>query len=775
MFDENISYHLYRYYLPDKTELLFSNADEEVAAAKIDQALNNNTQIHHVLRLNDQPVGELIVSQTHAPIAQETTSNPAILSYIIAGAALMCLILLALPFNAFINTRTRESSNLLASQLANITAAGDYSKSVDERLDIGLEIVAKNINQLLNKIKAANDSNNAAQHDLKTLQSNLENEVQNRTMELERATSRAEQASEAKTTFLATMSHEIRTPMNGVIGTIDLLRQAELNGAQHRLSTIIRESAFSLLGILDDILDFSKIEAGKLNIDPTPFSVSDTVEEVARVLSSIAKKRQLELELAIAPYIPVNLIGDTVRVRQVLYNLCSNAIKFTSTDENRRGHVRISVEVAQNTADHFTLRFAVTDNGKGMSQKQLGEIFTPFIQAEGAITREYGGTGLGLSICKSLTELMLGSITVSSDIGIGSEFIVELPFSTENAIKYAHKNPLKNHRVVIVTNDEERRNLLMRYLSFMGAKKIVVQNATQAQAHQDNKEVIWVLDGIDEIDEVNALLRQLLYTLEDNQQQAIVLSTLNEAGINHKNIFYLNASPLCKSNFMMSLLVAAGLHTPKEIKLVRSLNNFLSVEQARKENKLVLLVEDNLLNQQVLTDQLHLLGYGVEVAENGEQGLQMWKNGHYPLILTDLHMPKMSGYDMVEKIRDQAALLDVDAINAQPYVIAITANALKGEKEHCLNAGINNFITKPVELNKLEEKLDKWSNKDATTPPAFQSIKAKAPINLEVLATYIQGDEAKQIRFFKMYLEQSNDLTKEINTGVIASDNQKNY
>ena len=136
-------------------------------------------------------------------------------------------------------------------------------------------------------------------------------------------------------------------------------------------------------------------------------------------------------------------------------------------------------------------------------------------------------------------------------------------------------------------------------------------------------------------------------------------------------------------------------------------------------------------------------------------------------------MPKMSGYDMIEKIRDQAALLDVDAINAQPYVIAITANALKGEKENCLNAGINDFITKPVELNKLEEKLDKWSNKDATTPPAFQSVKAKTPINLEVLATYIQGDEAKQIRFFKMYLEQSNDLTKEINTGVIASDNQK--
>lgn len=153
--------------------------------------------------------------------------------------------------------------------------------------------------------------------------------------------------------------------MNGVIGTIDLLRQTELDGAQHRLSTIIRESAFSLLSILDDILDFSKIEAGKLNIDPTPFSVTDTIEEVARVLSSVAKKRELDLELSIAPDIPTNLTGDSVRVRQVLYNLCSNAIKFTSTDEKTQGHVKISVEVAHNTADHFTLRFCVTDNVKG--------------------------------------------------------------------------------------------------------------------------------------------------------------------------------------------------------------------------------------------------------------------------------------------------------------------------------------------------------------------------------------------------------------------------
>lgn len=762
-------YYLYRYTPTAPAQLVFASNKPAIEAIKLDQYLAEQGVIHHQLNLNDQPVGELIIKQkTNA--AALLPQHSIVLAIAFAGFAAVSLLLLALFFIAYLNARIRKSSDTLAHELENITKSNTYNTHVNEQLDIGLGVVAKNINQLLLQVQNAISNNDIAQQDLQNLQSSLETEVQNRTLALEKASQRAEQASEAKTTFLATMSHEIRTPMNGVIGTIDLLRQTELNGAQHRLSTIIRESAFSLLGILDDILDFSKIEAGKLHIDTIPFSISDTIEEVARVLSSVAKKRQLELELAIAPDIPINLIGDTVRVRQVLYNLCSNAIKFTSSNDDRLGYVRISVEVAQNTTDHFTLRFTVSDNGKGMNQAQLREIFNPFIQAEGSITREYGGTGLGLSICKSLTELMLGSINVTSNVGIGSDFVVELPFSTENSIKYAHKNTLKDHRVVLVTEHPTRKHTLNRYLSFMGAKTITVQTVEEVEQHQDTHGIIWVLDGVDAMDNINYLLRRLLYTLEDNNQQVVVLSKLDETAINHQNIFYLNAAPLCKSNFMMSLLVAAGLHTPKQVKPVKTLNNYLSVEQARDENKLVLLVEDNILNQQVLTDQLHLLGFGVEVAENGEEGLKMWQSGHYPLILTDLHMPKMSGYDMVEKIRDEAAKLE--DINAQPYIIAVTANALKGEKERCLNAGINDFITKPVELNTLEATLNRWGDISKQGPIAAKPTKPATPINLEMLAKYINNDEAKQLRFFKMYLEQSHTLTKEINTGVMTADKE---
>ena len=198
------------------------------------------------------------------------------------------------------------------------------------------------------------------------------------------------------------------------------------------------------------------------------------------------------------------------------------------------------------------------------------------------------------------------------------------------------------------------------------------------------------------------------------------------------------------------------------IKKTKTLNNYLNVEQARDANKLILLVEDNLLNQQVLTDQLHILGYGVEVANNGEEGLDMWRQNNYSLILTDLHMPKMSGYDMVEKIRDDAELLD--SIDAQPYIIAVTANALKGEKERCLAVGINDFITKPIELNALEDTLKRWYDKHNKDQTVVIHQKPAMPINMDAVSTYVNGDEAKQLRFFKMFLEQSQSLIKSINS-----------
>ncbi|MCF6437632.1 hybrid sensor histidine kinase/response regulator [Pseudoalteromonas sp. MMG022] len=778
---DDIQYYLYSHTGASKPEIIYqSSSDVPSTLSTVDTRHDNNTVVtHQPLHLDGQLVGELI-------LRYQSTSSSSLIWLGYAGFILAALVALLM---AWLSSR-RVASELvkhnqqLQEELQSIINSQDYHAHISSQLGFGLNHIAGLINQLLNQIQSVIESDQEVHKELKQLQTSLETEVQARTLALEKATLNAERASEAKTTFLATMSHEIRTPMNGVIGTIDLLRQTELDGAQHRLSTIIRDSAFSLLGILDDILDFSKIEAGKLQIDSRTFSVTETVEEVARVLSSVAKKRKLDLQLSIAPDIPNNLVGDTVRVRQVLYNLCSNAIKFTTTDEDKQGFVRISAEVAQNTSEHYTLRFTVSDNGKGMDQKQLREIFNPFIQAEGSITREFGGTGLGLSICKSLIELMLGSIHVSSDIGMGSEFIVELPFSTDGQVQHVNKSVLNQKEVVMITDNRDRQKILQRYLSFMGAKTTTHNSFDDADDFQHKQSIIWVLDGLENMADVNDQIRSLLYSLENNNQQVIVLSTMDEAAINHKNIFYLNASPLCKTSFMTAVLVAAGLHQPKQLKPTRTLNNYLSVEQAKQQNRLVLLVEDNILNQQVLVDQLHLLGYGVEVAENGEQGLEVWKSGTYPIILTDLHMPRMSGYDMVKEIRDLAE--KSDDINAQPYIIAVTANALKGERERCLSAGMNDYITKPVELNVLEATLQKYLDSVASKKPHPEAATEQAqateqtndlqpstnscPINLETLSKYVNYDEAKQRRFFRMYLEQSSQLTREIYGAVISMD-----
>ncbi|KZW98739.1 histidine kinase [Pseudoalteromonas luteoviolacea] len=847
-----------------KPSLVFQTDEFPVAPIKQRTKLtvNDQTIVHQPLTLDNMPVGELILVYTAPQIAAPDDN---LLSYVLALIALLLTVAFALFLKKQVVGKLAKELKLLNSELEHLVAQKDYEVHITENLSFGLSQTSIGINTLINQIRDIIKGNQAAQNELRQLQTSLETEVQARTLALEKATLNAERASEAKTTFLATMSHEIRTPMNGVIGTIDLLRQTELDGAQHRLTTIIRDSAFSLLGILDDILDFSKIEAGKLQIDSSAFSVSETIEEVARVLSSVAKKRKLDLQLAVAPDIPSNLVGDSVRVRQVLYNLCSNAIKFTTTDESKQGFVKISVEVAQNTSEHYTLRFKVTDNGKGMTQAQLREIFNPFIQAEGSITREYGGTGLGLSICKSLVELMLGSINVQSDIGMGSEFVVELPFSISGKVEYANKGVLEGRKVVTFTHSPNRRAILARYLSFMGANSIVVHDASEMGEHQYEQGVVWVLDGLDGMEKVNQQLRDLLYSLEHNDQQVIVLSTMDESALNHGHIFYLNAAPLCKTSFMTAVLVAVGLHKPKQLKPSRSMNSYLNTEDAKAENKLVLLVEDNVLNQQVLTDQLHLLGYGVEVAENGEEGLKMWQKGHYAVVLTDLHMPKMSGYDMVTKIRDIAE--QASDINAQPYIIAITANALKGERDRCLASGMNDYITKPVELNVLEATLDKWQsatgtqvgkpadsqpsptstltentsathtipepqvetsfspdsvysearqmteepasiepsyNYDISEPvapspqpfeeqPVAESPSYEPPVQIEVdspatdevqeaevqtpgtpidmdqLNKYVNDDDAKRLRFFRMYLEQSSELARDINGAVISS------
>ena len=276
---------------------------------------------------------------------------------------------------------------------------------------------------------------------------------------------------------------------------------------------------------------------------------------------------------------------------------------------------------------------------------------------------------------------------------------------------------------------------------------------------QTKKGLIWILDGTQNMDEVNNQLRKLSYSLEEHQQQAIVLGKLTEAKLNYKNLFYLSAMPLCKSAFFNSLLIAAGLQKPKVINTQRKISPLTN--QQHKGQCQVLLVEDNMMNQQVICDQLNLLGYSVDIADNGEIGFEMWQNGQYDFVLTDLHMPKMSGYDLARKIRQESPYRK--DLKKTTTIVAVTANALKGEREKCIEMGMNDYITKPVELNVLEELMDKW------LPQEQVNLKSN-PINIEKLKQYV-GDDVKQHQhYLDMFAKHGQELAFDITKALKNED-----
>lgn len=419
--------------------------------------------------------------------------------------------------------------------------------------------------------------------------------------------------------------------------------------------------------------------------------------------------------------------------------------------------------MANKSDAHHTIEFKISDNGKGMNKMQLAKIFLPFNQAETSITREYGGTGLGLSICKSLIELMYGDIKVNSDLGFGSEFIVTLPFKADETSKVKDKGRLKGKKIALYSNSKnsKRSDYINNYLKFLDAEVIYLHDLKKEPVWHNTKNLIWLLDGINSMPEVNQALKRLSASLEENSQQVIVLSKLTEAKLTFNNTFYLNAAPLCKESLFNSLFIAAGLHQAKNIRMTKSLNQYPSIEQARLNNQLILLVEDNMMNQQVICNQLHLLGYGVEVASDGEEGLKMWQSGNYPLVLTDLHMPKMSGYDLTTKIRENAP--NRTDMKKESIIIAITANALKGEREKCLSQGMNDYITKPVELNLLEETLNKWL-------PIKETLNTSPALNLEALADFIGPDTSQHAHFLNLFLEHGSKLMTDLKLAVTLED-----
>lgn len=613
-----------------------------------------------------------------------------------------------------------------------------------------------------------------AESDCQALQQELDHKILQRTEALASAKISAERANEAKSTFLATMSHEIRTPMNGIIGTVDLLRNTMLSSNQLRLTQTIRESAFALLRILDDILDFSKIEAGKMEIEHIPLSLNAVVEAVAQVMFTVAQQRQLQLSVFVDPAIPESLLGDPVRLRQILYNLTGNAIKFTETQPGLRGKVQIRAELMDDNLEFCQVRICVSDNGKGMTPRQLNQLFQPFLQAEGSITRKYGGTGLGLSICQHLTELMFGRIEVQSVVGKGTEFAVLLPMRHAEEQITRQQPDLRNQRVLICSEDSAQQELLQRYLTSYGAL-VVMADKTELWSQPDAADVV-VLD-------CSQYTAAMMADLPSPLPSPTLLLTEPESALRSAppGSQLLELNPLCRSSLATALLQLLG-QLPDRPALPFAQTHYGNQNPDTRHAPLLLLAEDNPLNQKVLVEQLQTLGYRVEVADDGQIALDKWRQYRYPLLLTDLHMPNLSGYDLARTIRKEAAQYDDDEI-VFTRIIAITANALKGEAQKCLSVGMDDYLTKPVELAKLHDVLQRWlprhdvSQPDPQWPEALSEIppsalaapadppagaQAQSPICFTTIANFLGPDPAKHQEYLNYFVSHAADLLAQL-------------
>lgn len=593
-----------------------------------------------------------------------------------------------------------------------------------------------------------------------------------RSAELELARNEANAAAQAKSNFLAAMSHEIRTPMNGVIGMIDVLARSSLKTPQLAMVDLIRESAFSLLSIIEDILDFSKIESGHLDVESEPMAVGEVVEKVCAMLNRLAEKQGVELALFTDPEIPPTVLGDALRLRQILINLVNNAIKF-SAGRRIAGRVAVRAVLVEQHDQSVTLEFQVIDNGIGMGEATLATLFTAFTQADVSTTRRFGGTGLGLVISGNLAQRMGGGISVTSALGAGSTFTLRLPF-TRVAPAQGETQPapslVEGLSCLIIGNGKTLSGDLVTYLANAGAhtqQVVDVEAASQLAPSLAPGPWVWVIntdaDSPPSLDSLRAIARS-------HPGLTPHFVVIGHGPHRYPQQFdadrvSVDGNVLTRSALLRAVAVAAGRvpyhdeHNALAPARHAAMPMALSREEARRQRRLILVVEDNDINQKVIMQQLSLLGLTADLTSDGLQALIRWRSGDYALIVTDLHMPGMDGYQLASVIRaeeqERANVRIRAGMAAEPPVriLALTANALKTEAQRCKDAGMDDYMSKPAPLSELQDLLERWLPKPASTAPAAQGPASNAqslstgPVDIQILRGLV-GDDPQLIREF---------------------------